>query len=230
MDMILLAVSFVAAILILWQLRNILGKRIGYDFSKDRQETAPEVKDVSLLPAPSKYFFGITELGAAPFARAGEKSVLNAEMAKKLSQIQEHTPNFHAEEFKYNAGKAYEEILIAYNKGDKEKLQHLLEPDILEDFLQEIARRQEAQQTIDYIFVGLKTIDFVDVYTEKESDFITLRFVAQMISTTYDVEGKCLSGNPQHIATVEDVWSFSHSPHEEDSFWKLAATEENESS
>ena len=54
---------------------------------------------------------------------------------------------------------------------------------------------------------------------------ITLGIVSQLISATYDKDGKLVDGDPDAVAEVDDIWTFSRDMRSRDPNWKLIATE-----
>ena len=54
---------------------------------------------------------------------------------------------------------------------------------------------------------------------------VTTRFVSQIISATYDAEGKVIDGDPEQVAEVTDIWTFARDVRSRDPNWKLVATE-----
>ena len=54
---------------------------------------------------------------------------------------------------------------------------------------------------------------------------ITLAFVSEMITATYDKAGEVIDGDPKEIREVTDVWTFERDVTSRNPNWKLVATE-----
>ena len=54
---------------------------------------------------------------------------------------------------------------------------------------------------------------------------ITLEFVSELISATYDRAGQVIDGDPKEIREVTDVWTFERDVSSRNPNWKLVATE-----
>ena len=62
---------------------------------------------------------------------------------------------------------------------------------------------------MDQSFVGINKADIVELEVKSGIANITVRFVSQLISATRDKAGAILSGDPQRVKEVTDVWTFS---------------------
>ena len=54
---------------------------------------------------------------------------------------------------------------------------------------------------------------------------ITLQFVSELITATYDKAGDVIDGDPGHVQHVTDVWTFERDITSRDPNWKLVATQ-----
>ena len=52
-----------------------------------------------------------------------------------------------------------------------------------------------------------------------------MRIVSELISATRDGAGEVIDGDPETVAEVKDVWTFSRDTRSRDPNWKLVATE-----
>lgn len=77
-------------------------------------------------------------------------------------------------------------------------------------------------------FVGIDKADFVSAEMKGGEAHVTLRLVSQLISSTRDKTGAVVSGDPDLVAEVKDVWTFARDTRSKDPNWKLVATEEEE--
>ena len=54
---------------------------------------------------------------------------------------------------------------------------------------------------------------------------MTLKFVSQLISATYDKAGLLIDGEPKEVRDVTDVWSFERDITQRDPNWRVVSTE-----
>ena len=54
---------------------------------------------------------------------------------------------------------------------------------------------------------------------------VTVRFVSQLISVTRNKAGEVVSGSPDSVTHVTDVWTFAREIGARDPNWKLVSTE-----
>ncbi|MEQ1612627.1 MAG: TIM44-like domain-containing protein, partial [Hyphomicrobiaceae bacterium] len=54
---------------------------------------------------------------------------------------------------------------------------------------------------------------------------LTVRFVSQLISATRDRTGAVISGDPQRIKEVTDIWTFAREVNSRNPNWRLVATQ-----
>ncbi|HEX2116799.1 MAG TPA: Tim44/TimA family putative adaptor protein [Alphaproteobacteria bacterium] len=213
--------AMVAAFLIL-RLRSVLGRRTGNENPERwtaRKPTAPARGDttdnVARLPERPR------PVGdAAPTLDLPANSPVQA----GLTQIQVADPNFDPQSFVEGARGAFEMIVGAYAQGDTATLRPLLADDVYENFAAAIRSRQQAKQTHETTLVGIKSADIVEARMDGRTALVTVKFVTEQINVTRDAAGTVVEGDPQHIATVTDVWTFSRNTRSRDPNWLLVAT------
>lgn len=141
-----------------------------------------------------------------------------------LTKIHQSDPGFMPKSFINGATAAYEMILTAYNGGDRGTLKPLLDKDVYEGFEAAIKAREAAGHRVDFTFVGLPNIEFADVDVDKKSASITMRFTAEIVSATRDLDGELIEGDSEQVMTIQDEWTFARSLRSRDPNWKLVAT------
>ena len=213
--------AMVAAFLIL-RLRSVLGRRTGNENSErwtTRKPTPPargETADnVARLPERQR-----------PAGEAAPTLDLpaNAPVQSGLTQIQVADPSFDPRGFADGARGAFEMVVGAYAQGDTATLRPLLADDVYENFASAIRARQQAKQTLETTLVGIKSAEIVEARMDGRTAFVTVKFVSEQINVTRDAAGNAVEGDPQQIATVTDVWTFSRNTRSRDPNWLLVAT------
>jgi predicted lipid-binding transport protein (Tim44 family) len=219
----------IAAVVIFFQLRNVLGRRTGnerqpfdpYTAGRSRDKEAPAGNDkVVSLPRrkggeeqPSQY----VEIDAA--APAG--TPLNAGMRA----IRDADPSFEPKSFVDGAKMAYEMIVMAYADGDRRTLKNLLSREVYDGFVAAITEREQRSEKIQSSFVGIDKAEIVNAEMKGSEAHVTLRIVSELISATLDKSGAVIDGDPETVAEVKDVWTFARDTRSKDPNWKLVATE-----
>jgi predicted lipid-binding transport protein (Tim44 family) len=124
-------------------------------------------------------------------------------------------------EFLKGAEIAYETIITAFAKGDRNKLKSLLAPNILSNFEEAIKEREKEKIKSELTFVGIKESKLQKFEEVKSELFATVRFVSEIISVKKDKENKVIDGNPDIIKTVTDQWKFTKSVLNKNPNWNL---------
>ncbi|EJF76151.1 Tim44/TimA family putative adaptor protein [Bartonella birtlesii] len=224
---VILIIALVIMVIVFVQLRNVLGKRIGFEkppfdpysrcYKKQAEtETAEDI--VSFPHQGNSQKSNFSEIDA--ISPAG--SVLN-EGLRALCKIDSHfSPQF----FIKGARAAYEIIVTAFARGDRDKLKKLLSQDVFESFCAAIEERENNNERIQFTFVGINKIEFVSAAVQDKDEFITVRIISEMISVTYNEQGERIDGDPDVIVEVRDVWTFVRNSLSSDPNWKLFATED----
>ena len=124
-------------------------------------------------------------------------------------------------EFLRGAEIAYETIITAFAKGDRNKLKSLLAPNILSNFEEAIKQRDKENIKSELTFIGIKESKLQKFEEVKSELFATVRFVSEIISVKKDKENKVIDGNPDIIKTVTDQWKFTKSVLNKNPNWNL---------
>ena len=221
----------IAAVVIFFQLRNVLGRRTGKErppfdpYTAARQggkESAPAENVVSLpqRKTPVQKVENYASIDAA--AKPG------TDLNRDLRAIRDADASFEPKSFLEGAKLAYETIVMAFADGDRRTLKNLLSRDVYEGFVGAIDERENRSEKIESSFVGIDRAEFVSAEMKGSDAHITLRIVSELISATRDSAGEVVDGDPETVAEVKDVWTFSRDTRSRDPNWKLAATEAEE--
>ncbi len=225
-------VFLIAAVVIFFQLRNVLGRRTGserppfdpYTAGRNRQQEPNKSENVVSLPrkraageAPEDSYAAIDA-----FAKPG------TDLNKGLRAIKDADQSFEPKGFVDGAKMAYEMIVMAYADGDRKTLKNLLSREVFDGFLAAINDREGRSEKIQSSFVGIDKADIVSAEMKGSEAHVTLRIVSELISATRDKAGAVIDGDPETVAEVKDVWTFARDTRSRDPNWKLVATEEED--
>lgn len=206
-DIILFAM--IAAFLVL-RLRSVLGRH------KDDGRPAPSADDtVVALPERAE---------RAPRIDAPVPSEPLTPLDAGAAQIKAVDPRFDMREFVGGARAAFEMIVQAFAEGDRKTLKQLLNAEVYENFESAIADRETKNETLENTLIRIVTTDATEVEVEHDIASITVKIVSEQVNVTKSAAGEVVSGNPNHIAEVTDIWTFSRDLRSRDPNWKLVAT------
>ena len=145
------------------------------------------------------------------------KPKLKAELASK-DVLEEDDKK----QFLKGAEIAYESIITAFAKGEKEKLKKLLTKDIFTNFQQAIDHRNKEKIKSELTFIGVRESG-VEKYEKIKNDFVaTVKIVCEIISVKKDKDNNIIEGNPDRIKTVTDYWKFTKDASSNNPNWFLA--------
>ena len=219
----------VAAVLIFWQLRSVLGRRTGNEKPPEdifanrskRVESAPSDRgNVITLPTREG-----TPVAENRFAAIDEFAKPGTPLNEPLRAIAAVDPSFNPKEFLNGARMAYEMIVMAFADGDRKSLKNLLSREVYEGFDTAISQREKNGEVVKSTFVGIEKADISAAELKDAEAAVTVRITCQLISATYDKAGTLVDGDAEAVAEVKDVWTFSRDTRSRDPNWKLIATE-----
>src|SRR6185312_541068 len=222
----------VAAVVIFFQLRNVLGRRTGserppfdpYAASSTTKDATKAPENVISLPRKRAPGEPVVDAYAAIDAFAKPGTDLN----KGLRSIKDNDASFEPKSFVDGAKMAYEMIVMAYADGDRKTLKNLLSKEVYDGFVAAIGEREAKSEKIQSSFVGIDKADIVAAEMKGSEAHLTLRIVSELISATRDKAGAVIDGDPETVAEVKDVWTFARDTRSRDPNWKLVATGEED--
>jgi predicted lipid-binding transport protein (Tim44 family) len=230
LNILLLAVALV----VFWRLKSVLGTRTGMekppvDPFETRRTEAPKAQegDGSVVQFPRN------APAAPPPSNEPEPSPPiwigyaedGTELAATLEKFAEKDPTFSPKSFVEGAKAAYEMIIEGFAKGDKSALKALLSKDVFEGFARAIDERGAQGLRVDSRFVGIDKAVIQSAGLAGNRASITLQFVSELITATYNKADEVIDGDPLHVQEVTDVWTFERDITSRDPNWKLAATQ-----
>jgi predicted lipid-binding transport protein (Tim44 family) len=216
------------AVFIFMRLRSVLGKRTGHQ--------NPPVKPNTRKQSPASNDNVVTLQNRGKSASAGDiDSELYSDIdlvAKKgtklnreLRELKDTDATFSPENFLEGSKLAYEMIVTAFADGDKKTLKNLLSREVYDGFANALKQREEDGLNVQSSFVGVEKAKINKAETSKKFANLTVRFVSQIISATYDKDENLVDGDSKQIVDVIDLWTFSRDLRSRDPNWKLVATE-----
>jgi len=225
----------VLAAIVLFQLRNVLGRRTGnerppfdpYSRTERTQEEAASNGNVVTLPQRREEGEGLP--ARVVYEKVDKIAVPGSPLNSELRKLRDNDAEFDPTSFIEGARIAYEMIVNGFADGDRRLLKNLLSPEVYADFEAAIADREAKGQKMNSSFVGIDEAKIVAAEVKDREAQITVRFVSQLISATLGPEGEVIDGDPEAVVEVRDVWVFARDLRSRDPNWKLVGTESDES-
>ena len=178
----------VIAVFIIYRLRSVLGKRTGFQKNINQQEfvkkeTKPEETKIPQLK----------------------------ESEQKLEAVYKRVSSFNHREFLDGAKKAFEIIITAFNKGDKNTLKSLVSKDVYHTFEQAInsGLNNPNSQFYSLIINGIE-----DAKVENGKISIAVNFTSEQI----------VSENEESLVKNKDTWIFEKLETSTSPAWLLVST------
>jgi predicted lipid-binding transport protein (Tim44 family) len=187
----------VAAVVVLYQLYAVLGRRVGR-----QPEDLTEAERTAMRPAEPEL-----DAGLAP---------QEAESLTGLAALRAKDPTFEVGRFLAGARSAYEMIVRAFAEGDRETLEGLLAPKVMQSFETAIAAREKAGETQSVEFVQQPRGDLENIDVEGGVAQIKVRFLAE-----HRVRSKTEEGEAVDDRRTAEVWTFERNLKSRDPNWLL---------
>jgi predicted lipid-binding transport protein (Tim44 family) len=188
----ILVLAFIAGF-VLFRLYITLGRRTGAE------------RPAEPRPAPAQ--------GELPQERPAETAFAGplgtGKVGEGLMAIVRADPSFDSEHFLSGARGAYELIVNAFAKGDKETLRGLLTPRVYDSYAAAIAAREERGE-VGPELVRLRNAEIMDADLQGDLARISVRFEAELAEGAHGVRD------------AREKWTFERDIRSPDPNWRLA--------
>ncbi len=206
------------ALFLFWRLRAVLGSRDGFEKTiKEIKESSdvvnnPRVIDEAKNDSPDDDIFDYVEE--------------NSKNAQVFKRMKEFDSEFSVNKFVSGAKMAYEIILMAFERGDTEKLKTLLEKKVLTSFKSVIDKRKKDGFIVDAKFIGMRDIRIIDASFSQKTKIadVTLSFKSEITTVVKDSKGSVIEGHPDEIKKQKDTWVFTKNLSDKSPIWFLKST------
>jgi len=212
-------VAMVAGVIFL-RLRSVLGRRTGHERQRPDPYRLAEGAEENVVKLP-----GHEPKEADDKGREAEAALWaeDSPVGTGLTQIKIADHRFEPARFVEGARTAYDMIVTAFARGDREALRGLLNDEVFENFANAIDERETQQQRLETTITAIKSADIVDARMNGRVAEITVKFVSDMISVLRNEQGENVGGAPQE-REVTDIWTFARDTSSRDPNWLLIAT------
>jgi predicted lipid-binding transport protein (Tim44 family) len=224
----ILVFAVVAAFLI-YRLHSVLGTRNGSEGQRPNPFAPKETIAPQTVKAP------VQKAPAAPVPRpvlqpqsfdqlVDMAANQDGRIEHGLNDIASADATFDVNSFMQGARYAFEVIVTAYNRGDVDTLKPLLSPKLFDDFVAGIRARESAGHTSELIIHRIKSSRITEAHLGGTMAYITVTIEVEETSVTRDAAGTVVSGSPDHIITLQDVWTLTRDTRHHDPNWILIET------
>ncbi len=210
----LLVLAGIAVFLVL-KLRSVLGTREGFE------KPPLPLDDVRTKP---KRDFEVIEGG--PDRDIVDHVPEGSDAAKALAAMKQAEPSFNVNEFLRGARGAYEMILMAFERGELDKIRPFLSDEVAASFASVIDARDRKGLTVEANFLGLReiTVNDAEFDTTSRTGEITVRFLGELTSVVRNKAGEIVEGSTTEIKRQRESWTFARRMGVQDPNWQLVAT------
>jgi len=198
---------------------SVLGRRTGRERSPEEQLRLPDgARSNPKAPPPKDNVVTLPERGGAAAASAA------GPLARAFLDIKVLDRNFDTERFLSGARSAYEMIVTAFARGERDTLRPLLSEDVFSAFDQEIKSREAKKERVEFTFLALKSARITGAELKGRSAEITVTFESEVMLAGYDPAGALIEGDAKTPHKVAEVWTFARETNATDPNWMLVAT------
>jgi len=164
--------------------------------------------------------------------KTGFEEDINSSFRQEASESKP-TIKLNSETFDENAKKeflkgaqiAYETIVTNFSMGKLKDIKSLLDMNVYEQFNIAIDERKSKNYSSETTFIGINSAKIKHHQQNKNMLEVTVEFVSEIISCIKDKENKIISGDPEKVKKVNDIWKFSKDSRSTNPNWLLIDTQ-----
>lgn len=222
----LLIYALVAAGLVFW-LKSVLGTRHGEEQDRPNPFTAPPPTpaspDLNVQAVPTD----VAQTGNPTLALP--RNVTLAESAHQgLSDILARDADFDPGTFILAAQDAFVIIVESFARSDRDTLKNLLSDDVYRSFENVIRNRDISGEKVETEIHAIRRADITAARLERNAAYITVRFTADETCVIRNAAGQILSGHPDRVTEMVDLWTFTRDIKSKDPRWLVCETRDGD--
>mgnify|MGYP001266553128 CR=1 FL=1 len=147
------------------------------------------------------------------------------EIKTQSIQTSENFDESAKQEFLKGAKIAYETIITNFSNGKLKEIKSLLDKNVYQQFDEAIKDRMVKKLSSETTFIGINSAEIKEHQQNKNMLEVTVEFVSEIISCMKDKENKIISGDPEKVKKVHDIWKFSKDSRSHNPNWFLIDTQ-----
>lgn len=130
-------------------------------------------------------------------------------VSKNISHIAKMDPSFSEARFKDTAQDIFFKIQGAWTRRDLSSVKHLLTPQMLNIFQDEINKLIENKHINRLENIAIREVEIVDAAQDQGEEYITVKFLANLLDYTVDeTTGRVISGSDSDPVKFLEYWTF----------------------
>ena len=221
--MVQIIVLAAVAFFLFWRLKSVLGSRQGFEkvnknvnektkSSKTNTNSDDQIIDLKSADVDEEIADYVDE---------------NSHQFKILSELKKLEEGWQVSHFVSGAKLAYEEILMAFENGDLNKIKKFSSNEVYTAFKNVIDDRNQKGLNVEAIFGGVRDIRIKDVKLNKKNleANITMVFQCDITYSIKDKNNKIIEGGPDKVKKQKDIWTFTRKMNSDIPNWYLTKTE-----
>jgi predicted lipid-binding transport protein (Tim44 family) len=180
-------------------------------------------------PAPLAEFERVIQLPAARARAAGDEK--KDDLAGKYGALAETfvamrgiDREFAPDEFLTGARTAFEMVITAFTKRDRDTLKMLLSDEMMKSFELSLTDADAANRLADTTLVAITKAEITNAKLSGNLATLTVDFASEQIHLIRDKDGNILEGDASHVEVVEDQWVFTRTLTSSDPSWTIVET------
>tara|TARA_B100000927_G_scaffold266930_1_gene240701 strand:- start:259 stop:924 length:666 start_codon:yes stop_codon:yes gene_type:complete len=221
--MVQIIVLAAVAFFLFWRLRSVLGSRQG--FEKLNKNVNKKTKSSKINSNSDDKIIDLKSTNIDE--EIADYVDENSEQFKILSELKKLEDGWQVSHFVSGAKLAYEEILMAFENGDLNKIKKLSSKEVYTAFKEVIEDRNQKGLHVEAVFGGVRDIRIKDVKLNKKNleANITMVFQCDITYSIKDKNNKIIEGGPDKVKKQKDVWTFTRKMNSDIPNWYLTKTE-----
>jgi len=173
-------------------------------------------------PTYDSYAAGPTQ---TPGTEAPVASSQRSDVDVGLQHIRQMDPTFDEAVFRETSSDIFFKIQAGWANRDLEPVKGLLTSEVFSTLKTDVDELRREKKVNRLENIALRSVDLVEVWQESGSDYITVRFLANILDYTVDeTTGQLISGSKTDPVKFEEYWTFTRPVGNHP--WKLSAIQQ----
>ena len=203
------------------RLYSVLGERAEHE-----EESVPHRFDANDDDRPSQVAPKPGSQPVTPIRPQPRLDGMIPAVERGIRDITTADPSFDITMFLEGAKGAYQMVLDAFWKGDRETLKELCDDDVYAGFAAAIDAREAAGHTLDNKLIRIEEDKIHSATLDGGMARVAVLFVADIAAVTRDTDGNVVAGSLDDAVESRDVWTFSRNIASNSPDWLLDETDE----
>jgi predicted lipid-binding transport protein (Tim44 family) len=201
------------AVFILLRLYGVLGQQIGHE--KTNVQDSSFDKDSKVIELAPKVL---------EKQQVEEESTFSAEVQEGIKAIREVDKGFRVQHFLEGAKAAFEMIMEALAKDDRDTLQMLLSPELYEECVIVLKKRDEQEAYEETTLISILDAKILSASLQGNDAVVSVEFVSEQVQVKRTKGGAKVENSASDIEIVEDKWMLKRDVRSSNPNWVIVET------